>query len=179
MKVLDLGCGEGKTLSLWGVSVADSVVGVDVDDSALAIARSKFPSRTYIHAAGEALPFQDESFHRIVSSVALPYMNIPKALGEMYRVLESGGCVSISLHPWGFTWKELRKAFPTPAATIFRVLVLMNGCLFHLTGWAPGESFQTERGMRIALRRAGFKNISFRNQKTPAGERFVAEAVKP
>jgi ubiquinone/menaquinone biosynthesis C-methylase UbiE len=179
MKILDLGCGEGKTLSLWGVSVADSVVGVDVDESSLAIARGRFPGRTYIHAAGEELPFPAQRFDRIVSSVALPYMDIPKALREMYRVLAPGGCVSLSLHPFGFTWKEFCAVFPNPAAMIFRILVMANGALFHFTGQAPGESFQTEHGMRIALKRAGFLLPTFRTQKTKAGERFIVEAVKP
>lgn len=179
MKVLDLGCGEGKALSLWGVSVADSVVGVDVDESSLAIARSRFPGRTYIHAAGEDLPFPDRSFDRIVSSVAVPYMNIPKALSELYRVLTSGGSVGISLHPLSFTLKELRAAFPNPAATFFRLGVLANGVCFHWLGWAPGESFQTQRGMRIALKRAGFLLPMFRKQETSAGERYIVEAIKP
>lgn len=179
MKVLDLGCGEGKTLSLWGVSVADSVIGVDIDKDCLAIARSKFPGRSYIHAAGEELPFADGRFDRIVSSVALPYMDIPKALREMHRVLAPGGSVSLSLHPFSFTLKELRQAFPNPGAMIFRILVMANGAFFHWTGRSPGESFQTERGMRIALWRAGFLLPKFRTQDTPAGERFIVEAVKP
>lgn len=179
MKVLDLGCGEGKTLSLWGVSVADSVVGVDVDHSALAIARSKFASRSYIRGAGEDLPFADDHFDRIVSSVAVPYMNIPKALSEIQRVLRSCGSVGLSLHPLRFTLKELRAAFPHPAAIIYRCYVLANGLCFHVCGWAPGESFQTERGMRIAMKRAGFVLIQFRTQVTPEGNRFIVEAMKP
>jgi ubiquinone/menaquinone biosynthesis C-methylase UbiE len=179
MKVLDLGCGEGKTLALWGVSVADSVIGVDVDESSLATARSRFPSRTYIHAAGEDLPFPNRSFDRIVSSVAVPYMNIPKALSECYRVLAPGGSIGISLHPSSFTLKELRTAFPKPSATLFRCYVLMNGACFHLLGWAPGESFQSQRGMRIALKRAGFLLPMFRKQSTAAGERYIVEAMKP
>jgi ubiquinone/menaquinone biosynthesis C-methylase UbiE len=178
MKVLDLGCGEGKALSLWGVSGRDSVVGVDVNDSSLVIARSRFPGRTYLRADGEDLPFQDESFDRIVSSVAIPYMNIPKALAEMYRVLRPSGHISMSLHPVIFGLIELRSAFPNPAATLFRVYVLANGACLHLFGRAAGESFQTQRGIGIALKRAGFLLIQFRGQKTEAGERFIAEAMK-
>jgi len=39
---------------------------------------------------------------------------------------------------------------------------MFNGLVFYLSGWASGESFQTERGMRIALKRAGFVNVRFR-----------------
>jgi len=179
MKVLDLGCGQGKTLSLWGVSVADEVVGIDIDESALAIARSKFPIRVYIQGAGERIPYADRSFDRVLSSVAIPYMNIPKALSEIHRVLRPCGSVGLSLHPLRFTLKELRSAFPYPAAIIFRCYVLMNGACFHFFGRAPGESFQTQRGMKLAMKRAGFVLIHFRTQATPEGERFIVEAMKP
>jgi hypothetical protein len=32
--------------------------------------------------------------------------------------------------------------------------------------------------MRIALLKAGFSNVSFFRQETPAGERYVVEAVR-
>jgi SAM-dependent methyltransferase len=180
LRVLDLGCGTGKQLAMWNVSPADQVVGVDIDRDALAIARSSFPGRTYQEGRGEQLPFPDESFDRVVSSVALPYMDIPKALSEIHRVLKSTGSVGLSLHPLSFTWKELRAAFPRPVALAFRCCVLANGVCFHLFGRAPGESFQTERGMRLALKRAGFVLIQFRRHISPKGiERLIAEAVKP
>lgn len=179
MKVLDLGCGEGKTLSLWGVSVADSVVGVDIDEASLEVARGRFPGRIYLHAAGEDLPFANERFDRVVSSVAVPYMNIPRVLREIHRVLRSSGSVGISLHPLSFTLKELRAAFPHPAAIIYRCYVLANGLCFHILGRAPGESFQTKRGIRLAMKRAGFVLIKFHTQTTPEGNRFIVEAMKP
>jgi ubiquinone/menaquinone biosynthesis C-methylase UbiE len=166
VRVLDLGCGAGKRLALWKVSPPDEVTGIDI-------------KRTYLEAAVEDLPFPNESFDRIVSSVALPYMNIPKALAEIYRVLKSAGSVGLSLHPLSFTLKELRDAFPHPAAILFRCYVLANGLCFHFSGWSPGESFQTKRGMRLAMKRAGFVLMQFRTQSTPQGERFIVEAMKP
>jgi len=40
------------------------------------------------------------------------------------------------------------------------------------------ESFQTERGMRVAPNRAGFVNLSLRQANGPAGETFIVEAGK-
>jgi ubiquinone/menaquinone biosynthesis C-methylase UbiE len=98
MRVLDLGCGSGKDLASWGVGASDDVTGIDIDDSCLAIAKMQFPNRTYLHGTGECLPFESESFDRVISSVALPYMNIPKALKEIHRILVPGGSLSLSLH---------------------------------------------------------------------------------
>ena len=56
MRVLDLGCGSGGDLASWGVTAADGVTGLDIDDSRLAIAKVRFSNRTYLQGAGECLP---------------------------------------------------------------------------------------------------------------------------
>jgi len=37
------------------------------------------------------MPFADGSFDRVISAIALPYMNIQKALAEIHRILVPGG----------------------------------------------------------------------------------------
>ena len=112
-------------------------------------------------------------------------MSIQKTLAEIHRILVPGGGLSLSLHLPSFTIAELlRNAIPKPVPTLFRLYVVANGLLFHCTGWTVGflkgrtESFQTERGMRVALNRAGFVNLSFRRATGPVGETFIVEARK-
>jgi ubiquinone/menaquinone biosynthesis C-methylase UbiE len=185
MRVLDLGCGWGRDLSSWGITATDRVTGVDLEPSRVATAQARFPNRTYLQGSGEHLPFGDESFDRVISAFALPYMNIPKTLTEIQRVLVDGGSLSLSLHLPSFTIHELlRHAIPKPVPTLFRLYVMANGLWFHCTGQtvglAPGrtESFQTERGTRIALNRAGFGDLSFRHVPGPVGETFIVDAKK-
>jgi len=185
MRVLDLGCGQGRDLAGWGVSASDEIVGLDIDGGSLKIARERFPNRTYLLGAGERLPFEEASFERVISSIALPYMNIQRSLSEIYRTLVPGGSVSLSLHLPSFTMAEFRhNALPKPIPTLFRLYVMANGLFFHCTGKTVGflrgrtESFQTVRGMRIALDRAGFINPSFRRGPGRAGETFVVDAIK-
>ena len=185
MRVLDLGCGSGQDLSSWGVIAPDEVTGLDIDDSRLIIAKVRFSDRTYLQGSGECLPFEDKSFDRVISALALPYMNIQKTLIEIHRILVPGGGLSLSLHPASFTTAELiNNAIPKPVATLFRLYVMANGLLFHCTGRTVGflngrtESFQTERGMRVALNRAGFVNLSFSWATGPVGETFIVEARK-
>ncbi|MGD0413726.1 MAG: class I SAM-dependent methyltransferase [Terriglobales bacterium] len=185
MRVLDLGCGPGRDLASWGVVASDEVTGLDIDASSLAIAKVRFPDRTYLQGAGECLPFENESFDRVICGVALPYMNIPKVLAEIHRSLVPGGGLSLSLHLPSFTMTELlHHALPKPIPALFRLYVIANGLWFHCTGRTVGflrgrtESFQTERGMRIALSRAGFVNFAFSRAPGPVGETFTVEARK-
>ena len=183
MRVLDLGCGSGRDLTSWGVTASDQVTALDIDNTALLVAKARFRNRFYVQGAAERLPFANQSFDLIVSTVALPYMDIPKTLVEAFRTLVPGGRLSVSLHPPGFTIGELlHNALPKPIATVFRLYVLANGLLLHVTGRTLGfvsgrtESFQTQRGMRIALNRAGFVSASFRWGTGRFGKTFVVEA---
>ena len=185
MRVLDLGCGPGSDLVAWDVTASDEVTGLDINSHNLAIAKARFPTRTYLRGAGECLPFDNQSFDRIISGVALPYMNIQKTLAEIHRTLVPGGGLSLTLHAPAFTLAELvHRAIPKPVPTIFRLYVMANGVYFHCTGKTVGflrgrtESFQTERGMRSALGRLGFENLSFSRKMGPAGEMFFVSATK-
>ena len=184
MRVLDLGCGSGRESDRWGVPKSDEVIGLDINENRVAVARERFPQRTYLRATGESLPFANESFDRVVSSLALPYMNIQQVLAEVHRVLVQGGSVSLSLHLPSFTLAELiHYAMPGAKATLFRLYVMANGIWFHCSGrtislLGKTESFQTERGMKIALTRAGFSHLSFGRAPARGGETLLVEARK-
>ncbi|HWW13939.1 MAG TPA: class I SAM-dependent methyltransferase [Candidatus Dormibacteraeota bacterium] len=175
MRVLDLGCGDGLTPQKLGLPLGWQIIGVDVKAEAVSKARLSFPQRAFICSVAEALPFGPASFDRVIANVALPYMNVAKALSEIYRVLRPGGMLLASLHPWSFTLAELREALPRPKPGLYRLLVFANGIAFHVVGCNFGEAFQTERGMRIALRRANFGSVSFRRD----AKRWFVEASKP
>ena len=165
MRVLDMGCGTGNPPVRARLSGSEVLIGVDIDTRSLSTAQARYPGRNFICCRAESLPFRDASFDRVVSSVALPYTDIPTALSEIRRVLGPDGKVFMSVHHLGFTLKELRAAFPRPLAVLFRLYVIANGIIFHLTGktlkFPNGrvESFQTRRGMTIALKRAGFESV--------------------
>ena len=183
MRLLDLGCGFGRNITITSVSASDEVFGVDIALDRLQSAAKKFPSRKFIQARAEALPFPDSAFQSIVCEVAMPYMNIPVALSEINRILEPGGTVHFSLHAFRFTLYELRQAFPKPKALTFRLWVMVNGMILHFTG-KPAEvrgryeSFQTRRGMSIAMQHAGFEDISFSRPRDRFTKRLVVTARK-
>ena len=175
--ILDIGCGAGQTLVALGA--AGRSVGVDIDVAALRVAaRGPVGEPLRVAAAqGEQLPFASGAFDYDYSRVALPYMNIPVALAEMARVLQPGGRLWLALHPIAIPAEQFRRG--NLKGKVYALYTVLNGAWFHLTGWTfrlPGgicESIQTERGMRIALRRAGFRNVAF--QRTPIHFTVTAE----
>jgi ubiquinone/menaquinone biosynthesis C-methylase UbiE len=174
MRVLDLGCGAGLTPRKLDLPAEWHIIGVDRDLDAVARAAREFPERRFLVAAGEKLPFRDAAFDVVVANVSLPYMNIAQSLAEIRRVLRPSGKLWASLHGFEFTLSELNNAFPRPGPTLFRLFVLLNGILFHLTGRTFGESFQTSRGIRLALKRQGFSAPAFSHDS----KRWIVETTK-
>jgi ubiquinone/menaquinone biosynthesis C-methylase UbiE len=168
MRVLDVGCGVGNPPVRANLFPSDDVIGIDVSEERLVVAKSRFPERTFLRAQGERLPFKSEYFLKVVSAVALPFMNISRTLEEIQRVLVPGGTIFLSLHPIRFTLHELRQVFPRPMPTLYRLGVIVRGVIFHLFAYNWSESFQTERGKR------GFSSIVFQR---PNG-RLLVEATK-
>jgi SAM-dependent methyltransferase len=179
-RILDLGCGTGDSWGSWGLDVEDcQIVGLDVSLECLKEANTTYGGRGWRYgcARGEELPLGDNSVGGVFCGVALPYMNIPRTLAELHRVLTPGGFFWASLHPVSFTWSNLRQSFPKPKQSLFRLLVFLNGMILHFAGvvlslGGISESCQTERGMRIALKRAGFTDVSC----TRVGGRFLLRA---
>ena len=165
MRILDVGCGTGRPPWKTNAGEQDSVIGIDSNFSSLAVAKRRFPGRHFVCCQAEALPFSDSSFERVVSSVAMPYTDIPVALAEIRRMLVPGGSLFMSVHHLRFTLNELRAALPSPIAVLYRLYVLANGLIFHASGrvvrFPDGkvESFQTTRGLKRALEGTGFVGV--------------------
>ena len=179
-RVLDIGCGAGQTLIASPLRSGALAVGLDLDHDALVLGHQLAPGLPLLRARAETLPFPDASFDLVVCRVALPYMHMGRAVGEMARVLSPDGDLWLLLHPWRMTAREFGGALRRLRlrSALHRAYVTANSLLFHLTGtevpWPPTgsfESFQTERGVRRALALAGFRDIGF--DRTRA---FVATA---
>lgn len=98
-RVLDCGMGPGRLLvelDRRGWSVA----GVDVSGEMVSRARTRLPqSADDLHEAPvESLPFPSESFDAAVSTGVMEYVSdVPRALGEVARVLRPGGLFIVSM----------------------------------------------------------------------------------
>jgi SAM-dependent methyltransferase len=102
-RVLDLGCGAGQLARHLATSGAAEVVGVDVSDRMLALARTEWahPRVTYCHGAVETVAFPPARFDLVVSSLVLHYVDDYRGLvSRIAEWLAPGGVLVYSTeHP--------------------------------------------------------------------------------
>ena len=96
-RVLDVACGTGDfVVAVLDASPASEVIGLDFSEEMLCLARKKVSTATFVQGDVLALPFDAGHFDAVTVGFGLRnFVNIPKALSEMARVLKPGGCLVI------------------------------------------------------------------------------------
>ena len=114
-RTLDIGCGTGA----FAAALAErggKVWGVDASPEMLAEAQAKETRARFKEAAGEALPFKDGWFERVVMRLSLHHLDRPRALREALRVLVPGGRLVVgTFDPNQFADYWLTRFFPSIA----------------------------------------------------------------
>ena len=99
-RILDYGCGYGRTLAELSVAGFTSLVGVDFSEAMLARAHAEVPGPQLIRNDGYRLPFKDDCFDVVTLFAVLtciPDSNEQQTLvTEVERVLRKGGLLYVS-----------------------------------------------------------------------------------
>jgi SAM-dependent methyltransferase len=98
--VIDVACGTGVLARhvAGRAGGSGSVVGLDINDGMLAVARRKAPNIAWRQGPAEALPFDDDSFDAVVSQFGLMFFQDRRAaIQEMSRVLRPGGRLAVAV----------------------------------------------------------------------------------
>ena len=119
-RVLDVACGTGVLAreAAGRVGSEGSVVGMDAGRGMLAVAGRLAPAIEWREGTAEALPFEDASFHAVVSQFGLMFFgDRVRALQEMARVLAPGGRMAVAV------WESLERseAYPDEVALLERL----------------------------------------------------------
>jgi ubiquinone/menaquinone biosynthesis C-methylase UbiE len=97
-RLLDVACGTGVVARTAAerVGASGSVVGVDLSEAMLAVAREVRPDLAWRHGDAAHLPFGDREFDVVVSQMAMMFFPDPTAaLREMRRVARPSGTVGV------------------------------------------------------------------------------------
>jgi len=198
-RVLDLGCGDGETLEALPLPAGAVRVGMDVDAGAVKTgAHQRWAAVRFVVGDGHALPLTSGSFDLVISRVAVPYMDIPVALGEVSRVLRGGGRVWMTLHPLRMAATRILASLKAARIVdvVYQSYAVANGLALAYLGRqfrfplkrSRIESVQTLQGAVRALSDAGFSDIQFERRSRGPGHEdadarygpvFVVAARKP
>ena len=107
---LDLGCGTGRNLPLFGPDV--SAIGLDPSADVLHRARRRAPGVPLVQGSAERLPFRDRAFDTVVSGLVFCSVgDAGRGLAEVRRVLRPDGALRMLEHvrstrPWKARWQD-------------------------------------------------------------------------
>jgi len=103
-RVLDAGCGTGRNLVEFGV--LGRVTGVEPSESAVEYCR-RHRALEVVHAAVEALPFDDSSFDVVMALDVLEHVTEDtRALRELRRVTRPGGMLLATVPAYRLLWSQ-------------------------------------------------------------------------
>ncbi|MCT2537774.1 methyltransferase domain-containing protein [Aquibacillus koreensis] len=93
-KLLDIGCGTGKSIEYLVNQYHCEITGLDPHKEMLNKAKNRLSSNTgvdLVEGSAESIPFPNDTFNIIISESVTSFTNISKSLGEYKRVLMHGG----------------------------------------------------------------------------------------
>lgn len=97
--VLDIGCWNGKYINLIRDAAPCLAIGIDIEEKALRVAKTRIPASEFLMASVFALPFKDNAFDVITLWAVIEHIAAnaeSRALYEINRVLKDRGKLFLS-----------------------------------------------------------------------------------
>jgi len=109
-RILMLGCGTGDESELLLKYNPQRIVGIDISKKSIEIAKKYYPSCEFYNANMLDLPFQNNEFDFVYSSLAITHVeDKDKLFKEIYRVLDKNGELLFSVgHPMRFANRKVK-----------------------------------------------------------------------
>ncbi|MBU3022479.1 methyltransferase domain-containing protein [Aestuariibacter sp. A3R04] len=131
--LLDIGCATG-TLTAKLKTFASAITAVDISPKMISSAQSRHRDIQFFEGQAEALPFQNDIFHLVYSSMALQWVSSPGlAMDEIHRVLKKRGTAYLAIMVAG-SFQELISAraaasLPDTVNSLASVLAWQNAAI--------------------------------------------------
>ena len=169
--ILDIATGTGDFAILSAKELRPQrMIGIDISEGMMKIGQKKVEAEGLQHIVSfkkddcTHLSFDDNSFDAVTAAFGIRnFQNLDQGLSEMYRVLKPNGHLSIVelTTPMSFPMKQLFKLYSHTILPVFGKLISKDTSAYsYLTNTI--EAFPQGEVMLDILRKAGFKNASFK-----------------
>ena len=169
--ILDIATGTGDFAILSAKELRPQrMIGIDISEGMMKIGQKKVEAEGLQHIVSfkkddcTHLSFDDNSFDAVTAAFGIRnFQNLDQGLSEMYRVLRPNGHLSIVelTTPVSFPMKQLFKLYSHTILPIYGKLISKDTSAYsYLTNTI--EAFPQGEVMLDILRKAGFKNASFK-----------------
>ncbi len=178
LSLLDCGCGVGSiTLDLAEIVAPGPVIGVDMDESQLQIARESAAERGLTNISFEQgnvydLRFDEGTFDRVLAHTLVFHLSDPlRALKEMRRVTKRGGIVAVSDDDYNSVSYSPEHPLARKGLDLWTRVMVYNGASpfysRHLRGLMLEAGFASTEGYAVSAEAYG----------TPEETRWVAPLI--
>ena len=169
--ILDIATGTGDFAILSAKELRPKrMIGIDISEGMMKIGQKKVEAEGLQHIVSfkkddcTHLSFDDNSFDAVTAAFGIRnFQNLDQGLSEMYRVLRPNGHLSIVelTTPVSFPMKQLFKLYSHTMLPVYGKLISKDTSAYsYLTKTI--EAFPQGEVMLDILRKAGFKNASFK-----------------
>ena len=169
--ILDIATGTGDFAILSAKElIPQRMIGIDISEGMMKIGQKKVEAEGLQHIVSfkkddcTHLSFDDNSFDAVTAAFGIRnFQNLDQGLSEMYRVLKPNGHLSIVelTTPVSFPMKQLFKLYSHTILPVYGKLISKDTSAYsYLTKTI--EAFPQGEVMLDILRKAGFKNASFK-----------------
>lgn len=119
-RVLEVGCGTGHWTKWFREGLGMRVVGLDLSEGMLAVARGRLPEVPLVRGDAASLPFRDGSFDLVAAVTVLEFVPEPKeVLDEMWRCVRPGGKMAVGALKEGSPFARRRRQRASEVRTVF------------------------------------------------------------
>ncbi len=93
--VLEIGTGTGELLKKISKLKKTTLIGVDISENMLKVAKKKTPEACFIRANAENLPVKENVIDNVFYSLTFRHLNSENQINQLSRIVKNGGTVSI------------------------------------------------------------------------------------
>ena len=169
-RVLDIGVGPGLLAAEIAAAVGPegAVSGIDLSETMLAMAATRAErdgsARIELRIAGaEELPYPDATFDAVVSTQVFEYVpDVPRAIGEIWRVLRPGGRVLLLDSDWdSIVWRSSDNARMQHVLTLWAEHLVDPFLPRTLRDTLAHSGFDAARPVIVPIFNVGFDENTF------------------